>query len=153
MLRKGLLLALFLPTLLLTSCSRELTPTSPEPQTSAELQMAAPLSGGSYVVIRGYKVRYDGRTVAYGKTIFTYTVSGTGYDPTLSNFVVQLPSCAPAVIFTSPSDASIGVDPITTFYGVKWNLSLGTTSSRTYSIKFSGDVPEGLTRVESRAGA
>ncbi len=152
--RKGLLLALSTLTLLLTSCSRQQTPMSPAPESSgiSDFEGSAPLTFGPSVIVRGYSVRYDGRTVASGKTTFTYTVSGTGCDPTLSNFVIQLPPCAPAVVYSSPSGASIGNDPITCWYGVKWSQSLGTNASRTYSIKFSGDVPEGLTRVAVKAG-
>lgn len=153
MLRKGLLLALSTLTLTLTSCSREMMPTSPEPSSVADLQVAAPFALlNTSVVVRGYTVRYDGRTVASGKTTFTYTVTGTGCDPTLSNFVIQLPSCAPAVAYSSPSGAKIGIDPITCWYGIKWSQSLGSDATRTYSVKFPGDVPEGMVRVAVKAG-
>lgn len=90
---------------------------------------------------------YDSST---NQTTFTYIVSGTGQPPDLSHFDVGLPTCSPPLIVvgTSPTDAvSFGVDPTTGVDGIKWDLPLKTTESRTYTITFLGNVAEGTVPV------
>src|SRR5690606_34690912 len=95
-----------------------------------------------------FDVRYSGRTYdsATNRTTFTYIVSGTGSAPDLSHFDIGLPVCSPQllVVGTSPAEAvRFGVDPTTGVDGIKWDLPLQTTETRTYSITFEGNVAEG----------
>jgi hypothetical protein len=118
---------------------------------------SAALAGGtsvatSSVVIDGYSVQFDGRQFSGGNTTFSYTVSGMGGEHALSNFALEIPDCAPAVFSTSPAGSNIGVNPLTGLYSVKWDLSLGTDESRSYSVTFTGDVPLGIVRASVKAG-
>lgn len=106
--------------------------------------------------LAGHLVAYAGRTYVNGKTRFTYTVTGTGAQSSLSHFTIGLPSCAPALFAHEPASASatIGLDPPTGIYGLTWgNLSLGAGESLTYSITFLGDVAEGLVRLAVKSGS
>jgi hypothetical protein len=124
---------------------------------SAQVQAQAP-SGATTAgekLLAGYRVRYDGRVVSNNQTTFTYTVSGTGVQPSLSHFVIGIPTCAPALVSSIPASGSavIGLDPATGVSGITWgNVSVGVNESRTYSITFPGDVVEGLVRVAVKSG-
>ena len=110
-------------------------------------------SGG--VLIRGFVVTFVGRVFANNQTTFTYTVSGTGTPPDLSHFDIEIPVCVPplqAVAYNPTQAVSFGVDPTTGINGIKWDLSLGMNESRTYSITFAGDVPQGSVQVAVKGG-
>jgi len=107
--------------------------------------------------VAGYNVTFAGRTYvdAADQTTFIYVVTGTGVDPALSHFDVEIPTCdVPlTVVATSPSEAvELGVDPTTGIDGIKWDLPLGTTESRTYSITFAGNVVAGDVQVAVKGG-
>jgi hypothetical protein len=102
-------------------------------------------------VINGYLVQFDGRAYDNGQTTFSYTVSGAGAAHALSHFFLELPDCAPALDSYSPAGATIGVNPLTGIYGIKWDQSLGINESRSYSITFTGDVPLGAIRTSVKA--
>ncbi len=147
--------------LALAGCSRQGDPISPDQPDMAYLPtqgMPVGLFGNAVPavttsnVINGYLVQFDGRTVAGGKTTFAYTVSGTGGEHALSHFLIEIPGCAPALDSYTPPGATIGIDPHTNLYGIKWNLSIGPNESRSYSITFPGDVPLGVTRASVKAG-
>jgi len=114
------------------------------------------LAGGasavtSSIVIDGYDVQFDGRQFSGGNTTFSYTVSGMGSEHTLSHFALELPDCAPAVHSFSPAGGTVGVDPHTGLYSIKWDLELGANESRSYSVTFAGDVPLGIIRASVKA--
>ncbi len=149
---KGLILALVVLAITPVGCAQRGTPNSPDAAVGTAAGRRAALATSGSETVGNYTVRYDGRTFAGGQTTFAYTVSGTGVDPALSNFVIQLPACAPALASSVPSGGTIGTDPNSGLFGIKWSLSLGTSESRAYSITFPGDVPEGLVRVAVKAG-
>jgi hypothetical protein len=98
------------------------------------------------ILINNYEVRFEGRTLVAGNTVFAWTVRGTGVEPALSHFMVQLPECAPEPIAFSPSNSvSINTNQSTGLYGVEWHLSVepDDTVGRYYSLTFPGDVPLG----------
>lgn len=95
-------------------------------------------------LLNGYLVEFDGRTYAGDQTTFSYTVTGQGADHALSNFGLEVPDCAPEVASFSPPGAVINVDPNSGLYSVRWNLSLGTSESRSYSVTYPGDVRLGV---------
>ncbi|HXV13324.1 MAG TPA: SdrD B-like domain-containing protein [Candidatus Krumholzibacteria bacterium] len=101
--------------------------------------------------INNFVVRFDGRTVSGGNTTFTYTVRGTGVDPNLSHFTVELPACAPAPLSFSPAgSANVNTNPQSGIYGVEWHLSVSkdNLAGQTYSITFPGEVALGIVRSE-----
>lgn len=102
-----------------------------------------------------YAVIYNGSTFNGIQTTFTYTVSGTSQPPALSHFNLSLPDCTPALdlVSFSPSDAvSLGVDPTTGVDGIKWDLPLGESATRTYSLTFLGFVAEGFVTAAVKNG-
>lgn len=106
----------------------------------------APWKAEAGNVINHYEIRFDGRTVTGGETRFAWTVTGTGVDPALSHFRVQLPECAPEPVAYSPTGSvSLNGDPNTGIYGLEWHLNVEAddTVGRQYSITFPGDVPLG----------
>jgi len=150
---KGLILALVILAAVLAGCAQRQIPTSPDaaaPGPSFGRRAALATSGSE--TVNNFIVRYDGRTFAGGQTTFAYTVSGTGVGPVLNHFVVEIPSCAPALASSAPSGGSVIADPTSGLFGVKWGTSLETSESRAYSITFPGDVPDGLVRVAVKAG-
>jgi hypothetical protein len=94
-------------------------------------------------VINGFNLQFDGRTYANDQTTFSYTVTGENAPHSLSNFFLELPDCAPALASFTPAGGTIGLNPLTGLYGIKWDISLGPNESRSYSITFQGDVPLG----------
>ncbi len=107
------------------------------------------------LLLNEFVVSYGGRVFDGSNTTFTYTVTGTGVPPDLSHFDVEIPVCVPLlqVVGYSPTQAvSFGVDPTTGVNGIKWDLSLRTNESRTYSITFAGNVPQGMVEVAVKGG-
>ena len=105
----------------------------------------------------GYTVTYGGRTYdeATDRTTFVYVVSGTGTPPALSHFDVEIPVCEIPleVIAFSPVEAvSFGQDPTTEVNGIKWDLPLGVSESRSYSITLAGDILEGEITAAVKGG-
>ncbi|MBZ0298138.1 MAG: hypothetical protein K8J31_00245, partial [Anaerolineae bacterium] len=120
-----------------------------------KVQPEATPDPGNGVLIRGFVVMYGGRDFDGSKTTFTYVVSGTGTPPDLSHFDLEIPVCVPPlqVVGYNPTQAvSFGVDPTTGVTGIKWDLSLGMTETRTYTITFAGNVPEGTVVVAVKGG-
>jgi len=129
----------------LTGCTGEETPTGPasSPVARPAAQVDKSMSGN---VINGYEVHFDGRLIREGDTQFIWTVRGTGGDPALSHFMVQLPACAGAPVAYQPTGSvSINTNPNTGIYGLEWHLEVESDDSagRRYSITFPGDVPLG----------
>jgi hypothetical protein len=64
----------------------------------------------------------------------------------LSNFVLEVPDCAPDPIASSPAGGTAGTDPNSGITGIKWNLTIqpDDTVGRSFSITYPGDVPPGL---------
>ncbi len=105
----------------------------------------------------GFVVSYGGRVYdsTTDRTTFTYVVSGTGVPPDLSHFDLGLPVCSSQLmpVAYNPTDAvSLGTDPTTGIYGIKWDLPLTVNASRTYSVTFAGNVAEGSISIAVKGG-
>lgn len=104
-----------------------------------------------------FTVGYGGRTYdsAADQTTFSYFVSGTGQPPDLSHFDLGLPVCDPTldVVSTTPAGATFGTDPTTGISGVKWDIPLLATDSRTYTITFQGNVVADSVAVAVKGGS
>jgi len=102
-------------------------------------------------VINNFNVHFDGRTVAGGNTTFTYTVSGTGVDPSMSHFTIELPPCVGAPVAFSPvGGANINTNQESGIYGLEWHSSIDENNvvGVVFSVTFAGDVPLGIVRSE-----
>ncbi len=109
------------------------------------------------VLLNGFVVSYRGRVYdpAANQTTFTYSVNGTNTPPDLSHFDVGIPLCSPTLITTgyTPADAvSFGTDPTTGVNGIKWDSPLSASATRTYSVSFQGNIPEGSVTVAVKGG-
>lgn len=105
----------------------------------------------------GFTITYGGRTYdsINDQTTFTYIVAGTGAPPDLSHFDLEIPICPTELVVAgySPTAAvSFGVDPTTGINGIKWDVPLLTTDTRTYSITFEGNVVEGTVLAAVKGG-
>jgi hypothetical protein len=140
--------------LILTSCSGD-APTDPVDRYPAPADALDPIKSASQTLINNYIIQYDGRTYDGNETTFAYTVFGTGVDPALSHFTLELPDCAPELSGFSPTNSvSINTNPQTGIYGIEWHLSVEADDlvGRQYSITFPGDVPEGVVRSAVKSG-
>ena len=152
----ALLLLSITAIVLLASCSREESPlavSADRPTNDATFDPVITSAPG--VTINNYDVHFDGRTYADDQTTFTYTVSGTGIEPALSHFTIELPDCAPELAAYSPTNSvSINYNPQTGIYGIEWHLSVAAedTVGRQYSITFAGDVPDGVVWSAVKSG-
>ncbi|HEU4929818.1 MAG TPA: SdrD B-like domain-containing protein [Candidatus Krumholzibacteria bacterium] len=102
-------------------------------------------------VINNFNVHFDGRTVSGGNTTFAYTVSGTGVDPSMSHFTIELPPCAGAPVSYSPvGGANINTNQQSGVYGLQWHSSIDENNlvGVQFSVTFAGDVPLGIVRSE-----
>lgn len=95
------------------------------------------------VVLAGFNVHYDGRTVVNDQTTFTYTVTGPGDD---MHFRLELPSCAPAFVSANPTNGVTSNNDANINPGIEWHPSTGPepTVSHTFSITYPGVVREGI---------
>ncbi|MAU12884.1 MAG: hypothetical protein CL607_23895 [Anaerolineaceae bacterium] len=102
-----------------------------------------------------FTIAFLGSVYANGQTTFSYGVVGNNTPPDLSHFDLEIPICPTPlqVAVYSPTDAvSFGIDPTTDINGIKWDLPLLSTSSRTYSITFEGNVALGTILAAVKAG-
>jgi len=141
--------------LILASCSSE-PPTQPTGPLPVDVVLPADVekSAGDDL-INNYIVQYDGRTFDGVETTFSYTVYGTGIEPALSHFTLELPECAPDLSGYQPTNSvSINHNPQTGIYGIEWHLNVEADDSigRQYSISFPGDVPEGVIHAAIKSG-
>ena len=140
-------IACFALLMALAGCSEDTGPTvAIAPGANTVGHWSQPGKIESVVLINDFEVSFDGYSMLNGNTVFTWTVRGTGVEPALSVFAVQLPDCAPEPLSFSPGDSvSIDTDPDTGIYGVEWHLQIepGDTLGRQYSLTFPGDVPLG----------
>jgi hypothetical protein len=140
------------PTPIITPATQPPTATLPAAPVSTPV---SPCAGG--ILLNGFNVAYGGRAYdpAADQTTFAYTVCGTSTPPDLSHFDVEIPVCPAALnaVSYSPTDAvSLGVDPTTAINGIKWDLPLLTTETRSYSVTFGGNVVEGSVQVAVKGG-
>ena len=138
--------------LLMAGCSADPTDVSQsnEPVLTPAL-VPTPSFISDETTINHYVVHFDGRTVSGGNTTFTYTVRGTGVDPSLSHFTLELPACAGAPVSYSPTgSANINTNQSSGIYGIEWHLGVSKDNfaGQTYSVTFAGDVPLGIIRSE-----
>jgi serine-aspartate repeat-containing protein C/D/E len=104
-------------------------------------------------VLDGYLVEFDGRSFANDQTTFSYTVTRMNPTHALNFFVLEIPDCAPAGVSVSPQYGTVGTDPQTGLYGVKWAAALELNESRGYSVAFPGDVALGLVHTAVKLAA
>lgn len=112
---------------------------------------------GDSIQINQFIVTFSGRHYDAGsnQTTFTYLVEGTGNPPDLSHFDIEIPHCDDplTVVSYSPSDAvSFGIDPTTGVDGIKWDIGLSTSQTRTYTITFEGNVAAGSVLIAVKGG-
>lgn len=81
--------------------------------------------------------KYSGSEIV--STTFKYSVTGSGQTPQLDSFFLEVPECAGSPISWTPTQ-SAKLEP----GGIKWNSSVSSTGSQTYSITFSGKVDLGI---------
>jgi uncharacterized repeat protein (TIGR01451 family) len=108
--------------------------------------LTQPAPEPNVVVAANYTIAFNGSNFDGTQTSFSYTVTGTGVPTALSHFDIEIPNCPIAleVLAYVPADAvEFGVDPTTGVNGIKWDLPLGESESRTYTISFEGFVAEG----------
>jgi len=118
---------------------------------NAQDDTASGSTGGNFTVSYGGRV-FDSAT---NQTTFTYIVAGTGTPPDLSHFDVEIPTCpTPLVVvgYSPGSGVTLGTDPTTGITGIKWDLPLLVTDSRTYSVTFQGNILEGSVLVAVKGG-
>ena len=141
--------------MILISCSDE-TPTDPAARDrTTDSSPVASLKSVTQTVINNFIVQYDGRTFDGDETTFSYTVYGTGVEPALSHFTLELPDCAPELSGYSPTNSvSINYNPQIEIFGIEWHLHVEADDSvgRQYSITFVGDVPEGVIHSAVKTG-
>lgn len=120
------------------------------PEHRAGINQAGATLTSADIPVNNYLVHFDGRTYHAGadQTTFDYTVSGTGAGATLTRFGIELPDCAPELDHFSPLE---GVN-IDNSARIEWNLDIAPTGSRSYSITFPGNVPQGTVRVGVKSG-
>jgi hypothetical protein len=106
------------------------------------------------VVLEGFTVTYDGRTLANNQTKFSYTVTGPDVD---LHFRLELPGCAPALAGSSspPNGVSSNNDPDIN-PGITWHIPNGVSAADTvhFYVLYPGTVREGivLTSVNTNSG-
>jgi len=109
------------------------------------------------LLLGSFEVSYGGREYddTADQTTFAYHVAGTGQPPDLSHFDLGLPTCDPPLDvagYSPASGVSFGVDPTTGIDGVKWDVPLLVTDTRTYTLTLVGNIAEGPVSVAVKDG-
>ena len=142
-------LILTLAVLSLVACSNGQDPTGVDPAAQnvvLDLNHSVTGTDSQGVLINGYLVRFDGRTVDEAGTTFSYTVTNTGEEPDLTHFILEIPGCVDDPVSYYPEDGvCIHEDELTEIYGLDWQLcvSCGDEVGCHYSVTYPGVVPLG----------
>lgn len=111
------------------------------------------LNARSSVLINTYNIEFQGRVVNDADannitTTFNYRVSGTGIQPSLDSFFLEVPNCAGNPISWSPSNAS----SLNGGY-IKWNSSVTPNGAQNYAVTYPGRVGIGLVEAVVTKGS
>ena len=95
------------------------------------------------VVLSGFTVTFNGRTVANNQTTFSYTVSGPAVQ---MGFRLELPGCAPALASWDPTSGKQTSNDADINPGIEWNPSVGSGSTNTFNftLVYPGTVKQGI---------
>ena len=101
------------------------------------------------VAINNYVVRFNGKSYneQEDQSTFSYTVSGTGVEPALNFFFMEVPECAGSPVAFSPTESAKVEES-----GIKWESSIPTDGSKDYSITYSGDLSIGGVNATIESG-
>src|SRR5712692_9091276 len=151
------LLAFLIAAFVMPGCDRPTYPTQTgQPQESMKEFKAGTITTAvlpQSVVLEGFTVTYNGRSLANNQTTFSYTVSGPNGD---FHYRLELPPCAPALASESPANGATSNNDAFINPGIEWHPSTGSssTSTNTFSVTYPGTVREGivLTSVNTPSG-
>eukprot|EP01012_Entosiphon_sulcatum_P058062 TRINITY_DN81_c0_g1_i2.p1 TRINITY_DN81_c0_g1~~TRINITY_DN81_c0_g1_i2.p1 ORF type:complete len:7025 (+),score=1174.42 TRINITY_DN81_c0_g1_i2:3903-24977(+) len=103
-----------------------------------------------------YSFVYTGKTTQGSNTVFTYTVKIQNWgstSPDLSHWVLGIPGGDVSTFIVTPSTTlSLGVDPRTGVYGLKWGGGQPKGTTWLYSVSIPGTVAEGSIKYSFKAG-
>lgn len=131
---------------LLYSCSDIQSPVGEIEQTPVSTVTGIP---GESVAINNYVVTFNGKTYDNGtdQSTFSYTVTGTGVEPALNNFFIEVPQCAGSPVAFHPVESAKVTEG-----GITWEASVPSEGSQDYRITFSGDLPIGAVNATVESG-
>ena len=113
---------------------------------------------GDPVLLSGYSITYMGSyyDALLDQTSFCYLVAGTGVQPTLSYWILGLPSCVAwdDVVAYQPVDGCAFADPDSTtgVRGLKHAAAVSADGSQKYCLTLDGNYAEGTIVVAVKAG-
>ena len=113
---------------------------------------------GDPVSLSGYNITYMGSyyDALRDQTSFCYLVAGTGVQPTLSYWIIGLPSCVAwdDVVAYQPVDGCSFADPDSTtgVRGLKHAAAVSPDGSQMYCFTLDGNYGEGTIVVAVKAG-
>jgi hypothetical protein len=114
--------------LALAGCARDVDPFGPAAPAESPFTIS---TVSDVVTINSYVVSFLGRTFDGTNTTFAYHVRGTGVEPALSHFTVELPPCAPAgAVFEPAGSANVNTNQNSGIYGVEWHLEVEADDSQ-----------------------
>jgi hypothetical protein len=130
------------------SCQREGGMVTTPQASSPVISKGSPMSTSSAplpqsVVLSGFTVQYNGRTLSGGQTTFSYTVTGPA---TQMSFRLEDPSCAGLIASWVPTSGKHNSNDATINPGLEWSPSVGsgTTNTFQFSVTYPGTVREGI---------
>lgn len=112
----------------------------------------SPVMAGTSVVLDGYQITFLGVTYNSDQTsTWRYEVRPASATQDLSHWVLAL--CTTHQVLSSDPQGSIGKDPTTGLWGIKWEQPLRTTDGpRPYTFVLNGWFEVGTTQVAVKAG-
>jgi len=130
----------------LSSCSDIQSPVG---ETKEDLVSSVTAIPGESVAINNYVVTFNGKSYDNGtdQSTFSYTVTGTGVEPALNNFFIEVPTCAGTPVAFHPVESAKVTEA-----GITWEASVPTEGSQDYSITYSGDLPTGAVNATVESG-
>ncbi len=112
----------------------------------------SPAMAGSSVVLDGYQITFLGVTYNSDQTsTWRYEVRPASATRDLSHWVLGL--CTTHQVLSSDPNGTVGKDPTTGLWGIKWEQPLRTTDGpRPYTFVLNGWFEVGTTQVAVKAG-
>ncbi|WP_376791263.1 hypothetical protein [Thermoflexus sp.] len=114
--------------------------------------LVTPVMAGTSIVLDGYQITFLGVDYNSDQTsTWSYEVKPVSASKDLSHWVLAL--CTNHQVLSSDPPGSVGQDPTTGLWGIKWEQPLRTTDEpRLYTFVLSGWFAIGTTQVAVKAG-
>lgn len=125
------------------------TPASSTPEPAPTAPASPPSAREEVITLsNGYRISFRGVSTSGNTSTWRYTVAELPAAQDLSNWVLELPSCA-RVVSASPQGERVDPDPNADISGIKWETGAGFTEGE-FSVTLSGRLRADVVTVAAK---